>query len=133
MCYDDRMIRLALCTLLFLSACKKDEAAPAPKPAAPTTVAKDGPRRIAIEANTKGYTPDKISGKPGEKLTLVFTRTADSECISQVKVPPKGSKPVDLPMNQPVEVAVTVPTTGEVTFTCGMDMFTGSIVADPAT
>jgi len=127
------MTRLLLCLALLVPACKKDEAAaPAPAPAAPAApaVAKDGVRRIAVEANTKGYTPDKIAGKPGEKLMLVFTRTAESECISQVKVP-RTAAAVDLPMNKPVEIAVTVPTTGEVTFTCGMDMFTGSIVADP--
>jgi len=124
------MTRLLLCLALLVPACKKDEApAPAPAPAAPA-VTKDGVRRIAVEANTKGYTPDKIAGKPGEKLMLVFTRTAESDCISQVKVP-KTAAPVDLPMNKAVEIAVTVPTTGEVTFTCGMDMFTGSIVADP--
>lgn len=124
------MTRLLLCLALLVPGCKKDEAAaPAPAPAAPA-VTKDGVRRIAVEANTKGYTPDKIAGKPGEKLMLVFTRTAESECISQVKVP-KTAAAVDLPMGKPVEIAVTVPTTGEVTFTCGMDMFTGSIVADP--
>jgi plastocyanin domain-containing protein len=129
------MTRVLLALALLSLACKKDEPAPAPPPVAakPAPAAtKDGVRKIAIEANTKGYTPNSINGKPGEKLVLVFTRTADSECISQVKMPPKGTAPVDLPMNQPVEIAVTVPSTGEVTFTCGMDMFTGSIVADPA-
>ncbi len=128
------MTRVLLVLALLSQACKKDE--PAAPPAAPPTAAKpvapaaDGVRRIAIEANTAGYTPNSINGKPGEKLVLVFTRTADSECISQVKMPPKGTPPVALPMNTPVEIPVTVPSTGEVTFTCGMDMFTGSIVAD---
>ena len=40
------------------------------------------------------------------------------------------SKTVDLPLNKPVEVAVTVPATGEVGFACGMDMFHGTVVAD---
>ncbi len=31
-------------------------------------------------------------------------------------------------MNKPVEVAVTAPESGEVTVTCGMDMFKGTIV-----
>ena len=86
-------------------------------------------RRVAITADTSGYKPDKIPGKPGEKLLLVFTRTADSTCISQLVTPDK--KTVDLPMNAPVEVAVTVPQTGEVGFACGMDMFHGTVVADP--
>ncbi len=129
------MIRALVCLALLVPACKKDEAPAAPSsPPAPAKAAvdKDSVRRIAIEANTKGYTPNSINGKPGEKLVLVFTRTAESECISQIKMPPKGTPPVELPMNKPVEIPVTVPSTGEVTFTCGMDMFTGSVVADPS-
>ena len=125
------MTGLLLC--LVLGACNKDgeSGKAAAAPAAPAgATATTTPRRILIEANTKGYTPDKIAGKPGEKLVLVITRTAESECISQIKMPPKGTPAVDLPMNKAVEFPVTVPSTGEVTFTCGMDMFSGSIVAD---
>ena len=130
------MIRALLVSLLVvLGACKKeDKPAAAPPPAAaPTTagtVAADGVRHVAIEANKDGYVPDKIVGKPGEKLLLVFTRTIDANCLSQLKTP--EGKLVDLPMNKPVEVAVTVPQTGEVGFACGMDMFHGVVVAQPA-
>ena len=106
------MVRTVLILALF--ACKKDEAPPpAPKPAAPAVAAPaaDGTRKIPIEVNKEGYQPDKIPGKPGEKLDLVFTRTFDADCISQVKTP--DGKLVDLPMNKPVEVAVVVPQTGE--------------------
>ncbi len=125
-----RSLVLAL-SLVSIVACKKasDEAKPAPAPAATAPVATAGPRKVAIEVNKDGYTPDKISGKPGEKLDLVFTRTFEAECISQVKTP--DGKLVDLPMNKPVEVAVTVPQTGEVGFACGMDMFHGVVVAQP--
>jgi plastocyanin domain-containing protein len=110
--------------------CKKDGDKQAAKPAPPAEVkvGADGVRSISIEAGKDGYVPDKIPGKPGEKLKLVFTRTVDSECLAQVKV--AGGTAVDLPMNKPVELSVTVPTTGQLTFACGMDMFTGVIVAD---
>jgi len=127
------MIRTALLALAFgaLAACSKKAdkpAAPPPAPITAGTVGSDGLRHVTIEANKSGYTPDKIAGKPGEKLVLVFTRTADSECISQLKAP--DGKMVDLPMNKPVEVAVTVPQTGEVGFACGMDMVHGAVVAE---
>jgi len=131
------MIRIALLTLALVACSKKaaDNKAPAPTAATPPTTAatlgSDGLRHIAIEANTKGYTPDKITGKPGEQLVLTFTRTADSECISQLKAP--DGKLVDLPLNKPVDVAVTVPKSGEVGFACGMDMFHGVVVAQPST
>lgn len=122
------MIRVLLVVALFV-ACKKDEPKAAPPPPPVAAHGADGLRRIAIEANKDGYTPSKIPGKPGEKLILVFTRTLDAGCISELKAP--DGKLVELPMNKPVEVAVTVPPTGEVGFACGMDMFHGVVVADP--
>jgi len=132
-----RATLLSLSLVVSFAACKKDSdaagtAKPKVTPAAPVTAGttdKDGVRRIEVTANTEGYKPDKIAGKPGEKLMLVFTRTADSSCISQLVTPDKQT--VDLPLNKPVEVAVTVPQTGSVGFACGMDMFHGTIVAEP--
>lgn len=124
-------------TLSLVAGCKKADApAAAQKPAAaisPVTagsVGSDGMRRVEIQASKDGYAPDHIAGKPGEKLGLVFTRTDDTECIAQVKTP--DGKLVDLPKGKPVEVAVTVPATGEVGFACGMDMFHGVVVAQPS-
>src|SRR3954466_5988211 len=118
-----RATLLSLSLMFSFAGCKKDGDANAKPgrggagqaPAAPVTAGttdKDGVRRIEITANTEGYKPDKIMGKPGEKLTLVFTRTADSSCIAQLVPPDKQT--VDLPLNKPVEVAVTVPATGQV-------------------
>jgi plastocyanin domain-containing protein len=125
---------LSLSLVVSIAACKKGEAdakkAPPPIGAAPVAPSADGMRHIAITADTNGYKPEKIAGKPGEKLVLVFTRTADATCISQLVTPDK--KTIDLPMNTPVEVAVTVPQTGDVGFACGMDMFHGTVVADPS-
>ena len=130
------MLRFAAVSLVLVFAtggCKKEEPKPAPPPigTAPASASGvvDGMRKIAITADTNGYKPDKITGKAGEKLMLVFTRTADASCISQLITPDK--KTIDLPMNTPVEVAVTVPQSGEVGFACGMDMFHGTVVADP--
>ena len=123
-------IVLALALVLALVACKK-EAKVEPTGAAPVTTATvgaDGVRKVPIEAGIEGYKPDRIPGKPGEKLMLVFTRTADASCIAQLKTP--DGKLVDLPMGKPVEVAVMVPQSGEVGFACGMDMFHGAIVAE---
>ncbi len=133
-------MKRALLVVLGLSlfvACSKKDAPAADKAGSATAVAHeaakvasaDGTTRIAVEANNDGYTPARIPGKPGDKLVLVFTRTANSDCISQLKTP--DGKLVDLPLGKPVEVAVTVPATGEVGFACGMDMFHGVVVATP--
>ncbi|HEX2691101.1 MAG TPA: cupredoxin domain-containing protein [Kofleriaceae bacterium] len=129
---------MSIVLVIALVACKQEAKAPpgVPAPAAATTtaaantnsVAANGTRRVSIEAGTEGYKPDRIPGKPGEKLLLVFTRTADPSCISELKTP--DGKVVNLPKGTPVEVAVTVPQSGEVGFACGMDMFRGAIVAE---
>jgi plastocyanin domain-containing protein len=123
-------VALAVVFAGSLVACKgdaKEPAKPAVAPVTAGTVGTDGVRRVPIEANIKGYQPDRIAGKPGEQLMLVFTRTVDASCLAQIKTP--DGKLVELPKDKPVEVAVTVPKTGEVTFACGMDMFRGTIVA----
>jgi plastocyanin domain-containing protein len=127
------MLRICLAVVVALAACKGDTKVESKKPpeATPVTAGKvgaDGVRRIPVNASLEGYKPERIGGKPGEKLVLVFTRTADSPCIEQLKTP--EGKVVDLPKGQPVEVAITVPETGEVGFACGMDMFRGVIVAE---
>lgn len=121
---------MSLVIVLALVACKQEakNGPAAPTSASAGTVGADGVRRVSIEASIEGYKPDRIGGKPGEKLTLVFTRTADAACISQLKTP--DGKLVDLPKGTPVEVAVTVPQSGEVGFACGMDMVHGAVVAE---
>jgi len=109
---------------------KKEEAKPAPTPAQTAEKATDpgAPRRVPVEAGKDGYAPERIPGKPGEKLTLVFTRTVDADCLAKLKAP--DGTMVDLPLNKPVDVAVTVPANGDVKFACGMDMFHGVVVAE---
>lgn len=116
-------MRIAAVFLAFsmLVACSKAES----KRGDEGTVGADGVRRVAVEAGSKGYQPEKIRAKPGEKFILVFTRTVDGECLSQVKV--ADGPLVDLPMNKPVEVPVTAPQSGTLAFVCGMDMEHGEI------
>ncbi len=123
------MKRLMLCAALVAAAgCSKSSATSSSSgSASASAAAKPGdPRKVSIEAGAKGFVPDTIEGKPGEKLVLVFTRTIDGECMSQVKF--EGQKPIELPKDQAVEVPITVPTTGKMQFACAMDMNTGVIV-----
>ena len=120
----------ALLTTLALGACKKEAAKSEGAAATPTsgTVSADGVRSVPIEAGKDGYVPDSIPGKPGEKLKLVFTRTVDGDCLAEVKMP--DGKVVPLPKGTPVEVPITVPASGQLTFACGMGMFQGVVVAN---
>jgi hypothetical protein len=131
---------LVLVPALGASACsksKKEDGAPAAAsgtPAAAATAgaagapAADGVRKVPIEVVKDGYSPDRIPGKPGEKLNLVFTRKVDGHCYEELKTP--DGKLVALPRDKAVEIPVTVPQDGEVKFACGMGMLEGVIVAD---
>jgi plastocyanin domain-containing protein len=107
--------------VLALAACSK------PSPASQQTAASDG--RIQIAVTEKGFEPDKISVKQGVPTTLVFTRKTDQTCAKDVVVHVDDQQQVErpLPLNTPVDVAVTFPKTGQLTYACGMNMVTGQI------
>jgi plastocyanin domain-containing protein len=127
-----RVVAVGLWLVLGVSACtKKREDTPPPKQTATVTtgtVGADGVRKVAIDVIQDGYSPDRIPGKPGEKLVLVFTRKVDGHCYEELKTP--DGKLVALPKDKPVEIPVAVPQEGEVRFACGMDMLSGVVVAE---
>lgn len=127
-----RLLVLALGLVLAISCDKASDAKPKASKEAPVTAGTvaNGVRKIDVEAGKSGYVPERIVGKPGEKLMLVFKRTVEGECLAELKTP--DGKLVKLPMNETVEVPITVPQSGELAFACGMDMFKGVIVAQPA-
>ncbi|HVV83377.1 MAG TPA: cupredoxin domain-containing protein [Kofleriaceae bacterium] len=105
-----------LIAVLALTACGgKSTAAPA--------------TRIAIDVTERGFTPEKVEVPQGKPVTLVFDRKTDATCAKSVVLEVAGKKiERDLPLNQPVEVAVTFPKAGELTYACGMDMAHGIIL-----
>jgi len=121
-------ILAALAIAAALIGCdKKPSAPPAPKiaPVTAGSVGTDGVRRVPVTVDIKGYTPSEIAAKPNEKLILVLTRKVEGDCLSKIIIGDQA--PVDLPMNQPTEIAVTAPPSGTITWVCGMGMFHGAI------
>jgi plastocyanin domain-containing protein len=114
-----------LLALLAVASCEKSKGHG--KTQAQGTVGADGVRRIPIEAGQNGYDPDAIHAKAGEKLILVFRRTAAGECLSKVKV--ADGPLTELPMNKDVEIPVTAPASGELAFVCGMDGMQSGVIA----
>ncbi|MBK9072495.1 MAG: cupredoxin domain-containing protein [Myxococcales bacterium] len=130
--------QILIISLLSIAGCKgksnapehKAEASqPAPPPAkaeAAATTTTDG--SIAITVDGEGYHPSTINAPAGKKATLVFTRTADKSCGTEVVFPSLNIKK-DLPLNEPITIEIDVPASGQIAFACGMDMMKGSIVA----
>ena len=133
---------LLLLALLTLAACANETTeevegitqvtppAEATTGAAEPTAARmeDGVQVVEIEAGPYGYEPASVALEAGVPARLVFTRTVDSDCSSQVKVPAFDVAATDLPMDEPVAVEFTPTQGGDYTFVCGMDMQRGTLV-----
>ena len=85
-------------------------------------------RRVEVAVTASGYTPSRVPATAGEVLTLVFKRTTDKGCGQQLVFPDRGIRR-DLPLNKKVTVELKVRSNETISFTCGMGMYKGSIVA----
>lgn len=107
---------------LFVVGCvtPSDAAPPAPSDSRPV---------IAITVGPKGYEPAQVKAPAGKPVRLTFTRASEVGCGQKLVIPSEEIEK-DLPLGEPVAVDLIVPTSGEVTFTCGMGMLKGAIVAE---
>lgn len=131
---------LLLALPLLLAACgpestDADDGAIQGAPPTDTTAAEtaeprmeDGVQVIEVEAGPTGYRPASVALDAGVPARLVFTRTAESDCSSQITVPDFGVPATDLPLNEPVAVEFTPTESGNFAFVCGMDMQRGTLL-----
>ena len=87
---------------------------------------------VEITVGPQGFEPSSVTVPVGTASTLVFTRTTERTCATEVVFPALDIGPVDLPMNEAVSIEVTPTETGTFTFACGMDMIRGSLVVQEA-
>lgn len=104
---------VALCSALALTVlgCKR-----APREGEPV--------RITVTKN--GYEPFRVQAARGKPLTLVLTRTTEETCAREIVLPDLGISK-ELPLGQPVTITFTPERTGELRFSCAMQMFQGVI------
>ena len=73
------------------------------------------------------FVPDRISIPAGQATDLVFTRTVEKTCATELVIPSLDlRKP--LPLNRPVVVSLPPQAAGEIAFACGMNMLKGVVV-----
>lgn len=118
---------LSLALLAALAGCKREPASHANHNASSdeATVASGG--TVTVRVDGSGYHPARIRAAANSEITLSFLRTTDECCGQQVKIPSLSIQR-ELPLNQAVAVQVRVPANGQLGFTCGMDMYRGSVV-----
>lgn len=97
---------------------------------APTTPAKAAaaPARFDIVVTSAGFEPKNITVPRGKPVVLRFERRIERTCGTEVVMTVDGKKiEKDLPLNKPVELAMTFGTAGTVKYACSMDMIRGTI------
>ena len=80
-----------------------------------------------ITVGVTSFEPSRVTLRAGIPARVTFTRTADKTCATEVVFPSLAIRRA-LPLNQPVVIELTPPS-GELTFTCGMNMLRGTLVA----
>lgn len=85
------------------------------------------PGAIAIRVDNKGFQPSAVFVKRGSVATLVFTRTTDVTCATEVVVPELSIRK-ELPRGEPVAVPIPTDVDRKLTFQCGKGQFTGAVV-----
>ncbi len=73
------------------------------------------------------YSPDAISAKAGQPITLRFLRKDETPCSATV-VFADFEQSAELPIDKTVEITVTPEHSGEFEFTCQMGMYRGKLI-----
>ncbi|MEQ9764660.1 cupredoxin domain-containing protein [Streptococcus jiangjianxini] len=74
-----------------------------------------------------GYKPERIVLQKGIPTRIIFDRQTDSACFDQVVFPDFNIK-ADLPVKEDFLVELTPNEKGEFGFSCGMNMYHGTLV-----
>ncbi|HEY4179996.1 MAG TPA: cupredoxin domain-containing protein [Kofleriaceae bacterium] len=99
-------------------------------PVAADTKPKD--LRVDIKVTEKGFEPGNINVPAKKPVTLVFTRKTEETCTKSVVISLDDGKKIEreLPLDKPVEIAVTFPRAGHLAYACSMNMNKGTIVVE---
>lgn len=95
------------------------------KPKSQKAAARNGIQDVAIAVDG-GYEPSRIVVKAGQPVRLNFLRRDPSSCLEEVRLP-EFRIAQELPLNEVTTVEFTPNQPGSYEFTCGMNMFRGTI------
>ena len=119
------MLRAVLVLLFALAACEKKQTAPVVGSVVEPFVSAGGD--VQVVADDKGFSPSSIRVPKGKATRLVFKRTTDKTCATEVVFPELSIK-MPLPMNEPVTIELPVGEARTLGFQCGMGMYKSAVV-----
>jgi membrane fusion protein, heavy metal efflux system len=93
----------------------------------PATRTSESVSAVKVSITESGFEPAKVTVKAGAPARITFVRTTDKTCATEVVFPSQNIRRA-LPLNQPVTIEFTPKTSGEIAFTCGMNMLKGAVV-----
>ena len=83
---------------------------------------------VQITVTEKGFEPARTTVPRGEPIMLVVERKTDKTCATEIVL--DGVIRKKLPLNKPIQINLPADVVGDsLGFACGMDMYTGVIVA----
>ena len=127
-------MRLVLAALLLAGCANEPKSSGAAAvPAAETTTAaaasQSNVQTVDIKVSGGEYIPASVNVTNGQRVRLNFTRDAKPTCGDVVVFPDHNIRK-EIPVNQVVSVDLTPAQSGNVKFTCGMNMMQGTIVVN---
>jgi sulfite exporter TauE/SafE len=96
--------------------------------ASPPKVQDQPNQEPTITASGTGYTPNHITVKASQPVTLTIITNNNYSCSSIFAIPSLNISQV-LPVTGQTQVRFTIPNPGTLTFSCGMGMYSGTITA----
>jgi hypothetical protein len=115
------LLVLVASSISTLSACKKDGGSGGPGGVSMI------PGAVPVTAGEDGFKPSSVTFAKGSAGKLVFTRTTDETCATEVVFPELDIKK-ELPKGKPVTVDIPTDKAQKLTFQCGMGMYKSSVV-----
>lgn len=106
---------------------KKSDDPKASAAAAAASASAVGARAVAVNVDDKGFTPNSVDVKKGEKIQLVFTRTSEGTCATEVVFPDLHVTKA-LPLGKAVAIDVPTDAARTLAFQCGMGMYKSKLV-----
>ena len=81
---------------------------------------------VQISVTSSGFSPDVIYAKRGKPLTMVFNRTEEHTCATEVVIAQQNIRR-ELPLNAQVPIVFMPEKVGDVKFACPMNMVVGTV------
>jgi plastocyanin domain-containing protein len=81
---------------------------------------------VDVAVGARGFIPNEVRWTRGTPLSLVFKRTSDEACGTEVTLPDVNVRR-QLPLNEAVTVAVPSSVPGKYEFRCGSSAYAGHV------